>query len=389
MSNITLNTNNVSVNWLQEHLNAEQLIVLNATIPKVVGGKSTLSEVQIPRTQFFDIKKEFSDLKGRFPNTIPTEFKFEEAAQRLGVNKDSIIVVYDELGIYSSPRAWWLFKTFGFNNNVVVLNGGLPEWLSKGFSTELKQEHKKPKGNFQATYNSNFITFIEDLDKISTNKNFKIIDARSSNRFKGIKPEPREGLRSGTIPSSINLPYKDVLVNNSLKQKIELETLFKDVATKEQQLVFSCGSGITACILALAADACDYKQVSIYDGSWTEYGTLTTSIMETPNHWSKEELVAYILLYAANSDYQESNTERNVIISKVDMQTFQKIHDEFDADNDYQSIQKIMASVEAHHYSQEDLSQLFADLKTMFFSDGDYDVLEQNLMLFLKKILQK
>jgi hypothetical protein len=106
------------------------------------------------------------------------------------------------------------------------------------------------------------------------------------------------------------------------------------------------------------------------------------------NNWSKQELVAYILLYAANSDFKESNKERNVIISKVDMQTFQKIHDEFDADNDYQSIQKIMAGVKAHNYSQDDVKLLLADLKIMFFSDGNYDILEQNIMLFLKKILQ-
>jgi len=103
--------------------------------------------------------------------------------------------------------------------------------------------------------------------------------------------------------------------------------------------------------------------------------------------WTKDELVAYILLFAANSNFLESNKERNEIISKVDMQTFQKIHDEFDGDNDYQSIQKIIAGLDHHDYSKEDLEDLFVDIKLMFLSDGEYDVLEHNMMLGLKKIL--
>ncbi len=105
-------------------------------------------------------------------------------------------------------------------------------------------------------------------------------------------------------------------------------------------------------------------------------------------NWTKNELIAYILLYAANSDYDESNHERNIIISKVDMNTFQKIHDEFENDNDYQSIQKIIEGIKGHQYSDNDISELLADLKSLFFADGDYDILEQNMFLFLKKIIK-
>ena len=104
-------------------------------------------------------------------------------------------------------------------------------------------------------------------------------------------------------------------------------------------------------------------------------------------HWNKEELVAYILLFAANSNFIESNKERNIIISKVDMATFQKIHEEFDKDNDYQSIQKILRGLKEHHYSSDDLSQLFADIKTLFYADEEFDITEQNMLLYLKKIL--
>lgn len=104
-------------------------------------------------------------------------------------------------------------------------------------------------------------------------------------------------------------------------------------------------------------------------------------------HWTKEELVAYILLYTAHSNFDEANLEKNVIISKVDMQTFQKIHDEFDEDNDYQSLQKIIKGVEEHNYDADDLRSLFSDIKTLFLSDGEYDIMERNMFLFLKKIL--
>lgn len=104
--------------------------------------------------------------------------------------------------------------------------------------------------------------------------------------------------------------------------------------------------------------------------------------------WTKEELVAYIILYAAHSDFKEKNSEKNIILSKVDMKTFDSIHKEFEADNDYQSIQKIISGIEAHNYSKDDLSQLFADLKALFFADGDFDILEQNMFRILKKILK-
>lgn len=109
--------------------------------------------------------------------------------------------------------------------------------------------------------------------------------------------------------------------------------------------------------------------------------------METPN-WTKDELLAYTLLYAAHSDFKEDNHERNVIISKVDMQTFQKIHDEFDADNDYQSIQKIMASMEAHQFTKDDVDVLLSEVKLLLFSDGEFSINEQELLMSLKKLLK-
>ncbi len=109
--------------------------------------------------------------------------------------------------------------------------------------------------------------------------------------------------------------------------------------------------------------------------------------MEAPN-WTKDELIAYILLYAAHSDFEEDNNERNIIISKVDMETFQNVHDEFTQDNDFQSIQKIVASIEKHNYSKSELELILADIKTLFFADGDFDIREHSMLLFLKRILK-
>lgn len=276
MPKINLNSNLVSVKWLQKHINAENLIILNATIPKVTSSDSNSIEIKIPKATFFDIKNKFSNTKASFPNTIPSTEAFETAVQHLGINKDAVIVVYDEEGIYSSARTWWLFKTFGFKK-IAVLNGGLPEWIAKGFKTESKNStinNNIIKGNFKAIFNVNNLVVFNDLNRICKDENYKVIDARSSDRFNCKVAEPRKGLRSGTIPNSINLPYNNVLNKTLLKPSTELKLIFNELANKKQHLVFSCGSGITASILSLAATIAGYTN-SVYDGSWTEYVTLT------------------------------------------------------------------------------------------------------------------
>jgi 3-mercaptopyruvate sulfurtransferase SseA len=384
MSNITINDSLVSVDWLHENVHANNLVVLNATIPKVVDAKEVDSEThQIPNTRFFDIKKKFSNIDDAFPSAFPSAEQFTASSQELGINKDSAIVVYDEKGIYSSARVWWLFKAFGYDN-VAVLNGGFPEWKQKEFPIEIKQTHPVQVGNFQAKKQPGYMLFFNDILKIQDDKNFTILDARSAGRFKGVVAEPRKGLRSGRIPNSINLPFEDLLENKKLLSKEQLKTMFKKVTTKEDNLVFSCGSGITACVLALAADSIDYKNIAVYDGSWTEYGSLIDN--DNKMHWTKNELIAYTLLYAANSNFEEDNKERNLIIEKVDMQTFQKIHDEFDADNDYQSIQKIQAGLNEHHFTKADIDTLLVEIKTMFFADGEFDVMERITYRSLNKL---
>lgn len=266
----------MSVDWLQKYLRHPDLIVLDASIPKVVGNDTHSNKVQIPSSRFFDLKNKFSEINAPFPTTFPSENQFTEEARNLGINKNSLIVVYDEKGIYSSPRAWWLFKAFGFDN-VAVLNGGLPAWEKSGYPTEKKQNSMVEKGNFEAQLQSKYMKFFDDVKKESKDHNHLIIDARSEDRFKSKVAEPREGLRSGTIPSSINLPFECLIDDDGLlKSEIELKQLFQSITEKNKAITFSCGSGITACVLALGAEISGYQNISVYDGSWTEWGSLST-----------------------------------------------------------------------------------------------------------------
>jgi len=263
----------VSVEWLHKHLNHPNLVLLDATIPKVTSNESDSNETQIPSARFFDLKKKFSDVSAPFPNTFPFIEQFTKEAQNLGINKNSAIVVYDDKGIYSSPRVWWLFKAFGFNN-IAVLNGGFPAWKKAKLETEIKQKYKWKKGNFKASLQTQFVKFFNDIKQESQNSSQQIIDARSEKRFKSLVPEPREGLRSGTIPNSKNIPFEALLNENYFKSIDELKLIFNTFTNQDNNITFTCGSGITACVLALGAELAGLKNVSVYDGSWTEWGTL-------------------------------------------------------------------------------------------------------------------
>ena len=262
----------VSVEWLQENLEAENLIILDATIPKVGATKDVIKEKQqIKNAVFFDLKNVFLDAEGEYPNTIPSEDHFEKEAQKIGINNDSCIVVYDDLGVYSSPRVWWLFKAFGFTN-IAVLNGGLPAWKEAGYSVELPAKKEVAKGDFTATFQKELLRVTKQVLEASNNKEL-IVDARSEGRFYATEPEPRADMRGGHIPNSKSLPHGKLQSDGKMKSTEELQQLFSEINPKNEHMTFSCGSGITACVLALGAEASGYKKYSVYDGSWTEWAS--------------------------------------------------------------------------------------------------------------------
>jgi len=270
MKIINFKTPLVSVDWLHSNKKASNLILLDTTINKIID----TSSIRILNARFFDIKQKFSDTSAPFPSTLPSKEQFQKEARALGVNSDSAIVVYDDKGIYSSARVWYLFKVFGFKN-AAVLDGGLPEWKQNNFIVENYKDQTYTKGNFEAHFNSKLMTDFEGVNQFSESQNTLIIDARSEARFKCLVDEPRDGLRRGTIPNSKNLPYTELFEGNTLKSVTELSIIFSNLVQEKRTLVFSCGSGITACILALGATLCNYSNLIVYDGSWTEYGSLT------------------------------------------------------------------------------------------------------------------
>lgn len=267
----------VSVSWLSENLDHPDLIILDATIKKVTSpNQGSDSNQKIKNARFFDIKGAFSDKGTSIPNMLPDPKTFENACSELGISNHHAIVVYDQLGIYSSPRVWWMFKAMGFEN-VGILDGGLPVWNAAKLPTQSVSEASitYPKGNFTANYSAELVSGSQDIISEMNTSNTLILDARSEGRFRAIEPEPRTDLKGGHIPNSQSLHYARVLRDNHMLPKEELKEIFKNFDIGNKKLIFTCGSGITACIILLAAELAGYNNVSVYDGSWSEWGQLT------------------------------------------------------------------------------------------------------------------
>lgn len=261
----------ISVQELKENINNPSFILLDCTINKV-GQKIDSENLElIPNSKFFDLEGRFSDHIINLPHTLINENDFTKEVQNLGINKDSILICYDRWGVYSSPRVWWMFKVMGFND-VYVLNGGLPSWKQENYLITNNYILENKKGNFTADFQFDWYVnkqiMLNSIDDFSKT----IIDARSEGRFRGIDPEPRKGLRSGNIPNSKNLFFETVLDGEKLKTKEELEIIFNSITNNEKENIFSCGSGVTASILALAANFIGYDKIKVYDGSWSEWG---------------------------------------------------------------------------------------------------------------------
>jgi thiosulfate/3-mercaptopyruvate sulfurtransferase len=277
MSNLKLSNSLISVQFLKDHLHAQNLVILDASMKPVgkVAGPASETAAYIPGSLRFDFDNEIRDLNTPLPHMMPSAEFFTDEVQKMGINRESAIVVYDRVGIYSSPRAWWMFCAMG-HTQVAVLDGGLPAWIAAGFETAAQlKENPTQRGNFIAQPVSGAFVNSDDVMHALNDTNYRVLDARSEGRFKGREPEPREGLKSGHMPNAFNIPYTSVLENGMLKDEMSLRSIFE--AYKNKKMIFSCGSGATACVLALAADQAGYHDLSVYDGSWSEWGLISSN----------------------------------------------------------------------------------------------------------------
>lgn len=266
----------VTTSWLETNLNLAQLILVDVSMSKVVGKKAIEYEMPlyIPNSRRLDLETALCDLNSSQIHAFPTEEQFTAVAQKLGVDAESILVFYDNQGIYSAPRAWWVFQVMGFQN-VFVLDGGLPQWLLENRRVVANLSNADAKvGNINGIFHPQRICDSNFISEQMNNKQLAVLDARSRERFLGIAPEPRSGVRSGHIPDSVSLPYPEVLNGYCFKTDEQLTAIFSALlGNQTSTLVFSCGSGITACIILLSAVIAGYSDLILYDGSWTDWGS--------------------------------------------------------------------------------------------------------------------
>jgi thiosulfate/3-mercaptopyruvate sulfurtransferase len=261
----------VTVDWVKENLEHKDVILVEAKLKPIGASEDWESGQKIPGAVQMDINADFSELNTDLPHMLPSEGEFEKAAQNLGITTNAIIIIYDQVGVYASPRAWWMFRAMG-HEKVYILDGGIHSWIAAGYETEDATWKAAHKGNFKAKRNESLIYDSKKMRSIVGDQDFSIWDARSEGRFNGTAPEPRPGLRGGHIPGSQCLPFQEVQDGYKMKSKEELKHLFSDANLKNKSLVMSCGSGVTAAIIALAAEIAGHKNVAIYDGSWAEWG---------------------------------------------------------------------------------------------------------------------
>ena len=263
----------VSTEWLAEHLGAPGLAIIDASWHLPTANRSGAEEFlagHIPGAVHFDIDA-IADHKSGLPHMLPDTVAFSSAVRKLGLGDGMKIVVYDSLGLFAAPRVWWTFRAFGVSD-VVILDGGLPKWIAEGRPLETGPANLKSR-HFTARLDHSLVASVDDVREASANKSAEIVDARSAARFRGDELEPRPGLRSGHIPGSRNLPWTDLIAEGRLRPAEELEAAFASAGfDPNKKIIATCGSGVSASILALALAVTGHERAAVYDGSWAEWG---------------------------------------------------------------------------------------------------------------------
>lgn len=263
----------VTTDWLAQHLDDPSVIVLDSSWFLPTAGRDAAAEYRnghIPGAVFFDIDK-ISDQSSTLPHMLPNARDFARMVGELGVADGMKIVVYDSSGLFSAARVWWSFRVFGAPD-VVILEGGLPQWVAEGRSLESGPGRERSAKTFTAKFNPKMVSDMTDVSaRIAAGKG-QVIDGRPADRFYGKAPEPREGVPSGHIPGSLSVPSSEFVAGGKLKDDADLALLFEKAGVDlNRPVVTSCGSGIAAATLSLAAEILGAEDVALYDGAWTEW----------------------------------------------------------------------------------------------------------------------
>jgi thiosulfate/3-mercaptopyruvate sulfurtransferase len=242
-----------------------------------INTENQFKQQHIPGAQFFHIDQ-ICDQNSTLPHMLPGADDFSKAVAALGISNDSHVVVYDSAGLFSAARVWWTFKVFG-HQNVQVLDGGLPAWSEQGGALE-SNTRAVIKTDYVATLNSKFVINKHELIENISSKQYRVLDARSKERFLGQAPEPRAGLPSGHMPESVCMSFANLIENGRLKSRQQLRVLFDQVGINQStKIVTSCGSGVTAAIITLALVECGYGINRLYDGSWSEWASADDTVI--------------------------------------------------------------------------------------------------------------